>query len=204
MAYIYKITNDINGKIYVVKTEYSIEKRFQEHCKDYKVRDKEKRPLYSAMKKYGIEHFHIEKIEECDNPNERERYWIEYYGSFKNGYNATIGGDGKSYLDYELIYKTYLQVKNCTKTAQIVGCSKDSVEDIIKNIYKISSDEIDKNWRKNYSLSVAMVDKESGEIIKTFIGTREAGKYLNKTHQHIQEVCQGKRKSAYGYYWKYI
>ena len=28
MAYIYQIVNDINGKIYVGKTEFSIEKRF--------------------------------------------------------------------------------------------------------------------------------------------------------------------------------
>ena len=34
-------------------------------------------------------------IEETDIPEEREKYWIEYFGSFKNGYNATIGGDGK-------------------------------------------------------------------------------------------------------------
>lgn len=27
MAYIYKITNDVNGKIYIGKTEFSIEKR---------------------------------------------------------------------------------------------------------------------------------------------------------------------------------
>ena len=52
------------------------------------------------MNKYGIEHFHIELIEETDNPEEREIYWIEKLGSFKNGYNATLGGDGKKYLDY--------------------------------------------------------------------------------------------------------
>lgn len=34
MAYIYQITNDINQKIYIGKTEFSIEKRFKEHCKD--------------------------------------------------------------------------------------------------------------------------------------------------------------------------
>jgi predicted GIY-YIG superfamily endonuclease len=34
MAYIYKIVNDINNKVYIGKTEFSIEKRFSEHCKD--------------------------------------------------------------------------------------------------------------------------------------------------------------------------
>lgn len=31
MGYIYKITNNINGKMYVGKTERSINKRFSEH-----------------------------------------------------------------------------------------------------------------------------------------------------------------------------
>ena len=64
MAYIYKIINDMNQKIYVGKTEFSIEKRFKEHCADVFKERNEKRPLYSAMRKYGIEHFHIELIEE--------------------------------------------------------------------------------------------------------------------------------------------
>lgn len=34
-------------------------------------------------------------IEETDIPEEREKYWIEYFDSFRNGYNATMGGDGK-------------------------------------------------------------------------------------------------------------
>lgn len=88
-------------------TERSIQERWQEHCKDYLRRDFEQRPLYSAMKKYGIEHFHISILEETDDPVEREIYWIEQKQSFKHGYNATQGGDGKHYLDYDLICKTY-------------------------------------------------------------------------------------------------
>ena len=57
MAYIYKIINDINQKIYIGKTKFSIEKRFKEHCSDAYRRSFEKRPLYAAMRKYGIEHY---------------------------------------------------------------------------------------------------------------------------------------------------
>lgn len=59
------------------------------------------------MRKYGIEHFHIEQIEETDKPEEREIYWINFYNSYKNGYNATLGGDGKKYIDYDLVCKVY-------------------------------------------------------------------------------------------------
>lgn len=50
MAFIYKITNKINGKIYIGKTLKTIEGRWKEHLKDYKRPRFEKRPLYSAMK----------------------------------------------------------------------------------------------------------------------------------------------------------
>ena len=91
-------------------TERTIEERFKEHCYDYKRRSFEKRPLYAAMKKYGTEHFHIELIEETNNPEEREQYWIRFYNSYGNGYNATIGGDGKRYIDYDKIIQVYQEV----------------------------------------------------------------------------------------------
>lgn len=203
MSYIYKITNNINGKVYIGKTNKTIMKRFKKHCED-SLKYKE-RPLYRAFNKYGIKSFSVNEIEEC-NPNivnEREKYWIEYYNSFKNGYNATLGGDGKSYLDYDLIYKTYKEIKSITETAKIIGCSKDSVKIVLEN-YNVSQKEILNNVKIKSGKAVAMIDKVTGKILKTFINTHEAGRYLGKTHQHIQEVCQGKRKSAYGYFWKYL
>lgn len=87
--------------------------------------------MYKAINKYGIEHFHISLIEETKEPEERERYWIEYYSSFKYGYNATIGGDGKKYLDYDLILKTYFKINNCNEVAKILNISSDSVRKVL-------------------------------------------------------------------------
>lgn len=68
MGYIYKITNDKNGKMYIGKTELpNPEDRWKEHLNDYKKERCEKRPLYEAMNKYGVEHFHFEVIEETEN-----------------------------------------------------------------------------------------------------------------------------------------
>ena len=75
MGFIYKITNDINNKIYIGKTLHTtIEERFKEHCADSTRRRIEQRPLYAAMRKYGIEQFEISIIEECDDSllNEKE------------------------------------------------------------------------------------------------------------------------------------
>lgn len=67
MSYIYKITNLINGKMYIGKTSSSIEKRWREHISDSQKERCEKRPLYDAFNKYGIKNFQIEEVEEVEN-----------------------------------------------------------------------------------------------------------------------------------------
>lgn len=211
MAYIYQITNDINGKIYIGKTEFSIEKRFKEHCTDAFKDRNEKRPLYAAMRKYGIEHFHIELIEETDNPEEREVFWIENKRSFKNGYNATIGGDGKKYIDYDLVISSYKEIKSIVDTAKALNISADSVSNILRqnNISIISSSKVNLN---KYGKITNMYSLD-GEFLKSFSSTNEAAQYMidnNLTNckkttikQHITEVCTGRRNTAAKYKWKY-
>ena len=133
MAYIYKIVNDINEKVYVGKTENSIKKRFQQHCLDCWKEKCEKRPLYSAMRKYGTEHFHIELVEETDQPEEREIYWIEQLNTYKNRYNATKGGDGRRYLDYDLIIKTYQEIQNLDKTAKELNVTPETIVKVLRS-----------------------------------------------------------------------
>ena len=211
MAYIYQITNDINGKIYIGKTEFSIEKRFKEHCTDAFKDRNEKRPLYAAMRKYGVEHFHIELIEETDNPEEREVFWIENKRSFKNGYNATIGGDGKHYIDYDLVISTYKELNSIKDTALKLNIHRDSVSNILRqnNIPIISSSEIN---LKKFGKITNMYSLE-GEFLKSFPSTNEAARYMVENNltgckqstikQHITEVCTGRRKTAAKCKWKY-
>lgn len=94
-GYIYKITNNINNKVYIGQT-INIEKRWYKH--QYLAKTGFKRHLYEAMRKYGIDNFSIEIIEECDADvlDDRERYWINQYKSFDRcyGYNKSFGGEG--------------------------------------------------------------------------------------------------------------
>jgi hypothetical protein len=210
MPYIYKITNTKNGKVYIGKTLASVEARWNEHCKDCKRQRCEKRPLYSAMNKYGVESFTVETLEECkdDILSEREQYWIELYGSFKYGYNATRGGDGKIYVDYDMVAATYIHIGNIIGTAERLGLDVGTVRRAInaRGCKPLSSQQLSKIKNGQiidmYSLS--------GDYIKTFNSAHDAARYVlpdvdsKKLHGasgHISDVCKGKRKQAYGYCW---
>ena len=92
---IYKITNQINGKVYIGLNTESLQKRWSSH----KVNSKNKNThLYTSMRKYGIENFIIEIIDETDSFEELgrlERYYIDQYKSRdpNYGYNITAGGE---------------------------------------------------------------------------------------------------------------
>lgn len=210
MAYIYKIINDINDKVYVGKTEFSIEKRFKQHCLDAFRSRNEKRPLYSAMRKYGVEHFHAELIEETDNANDREIYWIDKLNSYQQGYNATKGGDGKKYLNYDLIVATYKESKNIRETSRKLNVSVDSIEAVLQErkekIYSLR--EVNRNI---HGKAVKQLDKNTGDLIQIFDTLSDAARYiqpnttsLGGVSGHIIDVCRGKRQTAYGYKWEYV
>ena len=97
MGYIYKITNQINGKVYIGQTNLSsVQDRFNAHVK--KANRHVNRYLYDAMNHYGVDNFSVEEIEHCDKEklDDREIFWISHYKSNNKdfGYNMTAGGGG--------------------------------------------------------------------------------------------------------------
>lgn len=205
MPYIYKITNCYNGKVYIGKTSRTVQQRWQEHCRE-RLRHID-RPLYRAINKYGIDLFSIEEIEKVDSDEmacEREKYWIEYYGSFKVGYNATVGGDGKSYVDYDKIEGLYHQGKTIKEVASILKYDRKTVQKVV-DILGFSKEFRAKRRIESISKMVVMKNKTNNEILEVFESIEAAYRYLNKQSSgHIAAVCAGKRQSAYGYKWEYL
>ena len=220
MAYIYKIFNDVNDKLYIGKTSSTIEKRFKEHCNDSKKERCEKRPLYDAMNKYGIENFTVEKVEEVENDeiaSEREIYWINKlrtYIGFNdcNGYNVRLGGDSKRIYDYQIIAKKYLELKNQKETAKYFQCDVETVQKACQenNIEIISSQQIAKDAQKK---CVKMYDLENN-FIQEFETMKDAAIWVienklttsNKidgVRSSIRKACNGQYKKAFNHIWKY-
>ena len=89
--FIYKISNNINDKVYIGQTIHPIKERFQRHINDAinYILDTH---FARAIRKYGKENFYIEEIDKANNQEElnlKEQYWIHYYDSINNGYNET-------------------------------------------------------------------------------------------------------------------
>ena len=118
---VYKITNTINGKCYIGQTQHTFNRRYERNgigaervlaCYEFsKDRgDSYNIHLYSSMKKYGVENFTVEILEQCKTVaklNSREKYYIKLYNSADPdfGYNYQLGGGSKQYTTKMKKYK---------------------------------------------------------------------------------------------------
>jgi group I intron endonuclease len=98
MAYLYKITNIKNNKCYIGWTGKTVPDRWQRHQNDA-LKNKDNRKFYNAIRKYGIECWQVETLMEVsciEEAKSKEIELIEKFDSYKQGYNATKGGDGNN------------------------------------------------------------------------------------------------------------
>lgn len=96
---IYKIQNQINGKVYIGQTvwlygRFVIGPDWRTHLGS--IRSSHSTHLYNSIRKYGSQNFEVSILEANlsghDELNKREMYWIEYYNSYRTGYNQDKGG----------------------------------------------------------------------------------------------------------------
>lgn len=96
IGFIYKLTSP-NGKIYIGQTINKKQRKYHYKNRDFKAQIK----LYNNVLKYDwipSETFEIVEEVLCGYDkeflNEREKYWIKHYNSFKDGLNCNDGGCG--------------------------------------------------------------------------------------------------------------
>lgn len=216
MNKIYKITNLVNHKVYIGKTQLSIEERFKEHVRDSRRECEEKRPLYDAMNKYGIENFVIELIEDNisdEDINNKEQFYIKQYNSYigfenSNGYNATLGGDGRKYKNWNLqeIIDLYNNGNSCAIIAKQLDLDSSYICKLLNNngIKIISSGE---RAIKQQGNVVYQLDIDTNEVINKFDSIGQANIAFGKDRKNgtIRDALNGRRghHNAYGYKWSY-
>lgn len=210
MSYIYKITNLINGKEYIGQTSLSIQERFKRHIRDANKKYYNNRPLYNAINKYGVENFVIEKLEECsiEEVNQKEIEYINRFNTYSNGYNATLGGEGKVIIDYDEVLKKYQIGLTAGQIAKDMNHNVQQITKILKS-KGITKEEIIERGCNSQGRPLYKIDKKTNEILEKFDSVSKAAQYLKDNNiskdtiggisAHISQCCNGKRKTAYGF-----
>ena len=181
MGYIYKITNNINGKIYIGQTRVTEPQRWQQHVwHAYNNSNNDSLLLCKAIRKYGKENFTRTIVEECDNwfLNEREKYWIKYFDSTNHniGYNVAEGGEGHFKYSDEEILKAYTDYDSITKASEATGISRGQIS---KRLQAMSIDT-------SHEVPVCQYDLQ-GNFIKEYSTMAEAAKETSTPLYYIRE-----------------
>lgn len=211
MPYIYKIKNDINDKVYIGKTLYSIQRRWKQHIDNSFKNYLKHLPIYAAINKYGIEHFKIEQLEEVQDYHilsDKERYWIAECDSYLNGYNATRGGDGSLLYDYEWIWDLWESGLKIKEIAKEVNCN-DFVVRTVLTLHNISTEERkarsyedQKKSHQPYQRPVQQIDINTNEIIAEYESVSEAAKIIKCDNSYLSKICKN-NKIFHNYKWQY-
>lgn len=204
-GYIYKITNLINGKIYIGQTIQQIEKRWQSHfCRI----SKPDGVLGKAINKYGKSNFKKEILETIYNEkrkslveqlNINEIYYIGFYKSSerKFGYNFKKGGDNN------------LKFSHSDLSKQMMSVNKKALMNELKRKHYSDAKKGSKNTMYGKSGTSSPVAKpvsqytKTGEWIADFISATEASKILGISQKNISTCCTGLLKSSGGFIWKH-
>lgn len=206
---VYKIVNNINGKLYFGITTSSINKRWIEHKCNSKRKDYH---LYKSIRKYGIVNFDIEIVKQCDSESEMYELEIELIKRFKSndnkyGYNNSTGG--------EVSTKGSKRTKEQRK--RISECQKNRVRNPMSAETKLKISEKAKGRDMSKAVSVSANNRIgkpncnilvvsqyslSGEFINKFNGYREAAKAVYGTFGAFSALKTGRLKTYKNYIWK--
>lgn len=211
---IYKAQNNENGYIYIGATTKEIKTRKLDHLQ--KSNANSTIEFHQAIYTYGSDAFTWEQVDTAQSNDElalKEKQYIYQYNSQENGYNNDQGGGfRKTVYKYSLKDGSFLEQFECLNDAGV------SVNSTKKQISKacLSVNNIHKGYYWNYEFIEPFKSKydkrnkevfqmdNNGNIISKFKSVKLASVETSTNKTSIAKVCRGERKSAGGYYWKYV
>lgn len=144
---IYTITNDT---IYIGSTT-NLQKRFQKHRNALVKNNHYNQWMQRVFNKHGSKNFYYLVVEDTNDLEIREKYWIEYFNSFKEGYNATED-TSRNFLNQELIEQN---IKRTSKPIIVLDLAGKFIEELssvsdASRKYNTSSSNISRCCKKEF------------------------------------------------------
>lgn len=203
-GWIYCITNKVNGKKYIGKTN-DLKRRMYEHLPKF-----EKCPiLMSAYNKYGIENFNSKVLVHFTAINNDvlnsilnwlESFYISKYDTYRNGYNATYGGEG--ICGHAMSEETKKKISSSKKGNVVSDYCKKKVSEA---------------WHKNKMWKFAerpiLKYDHAGRFVKRYNTIKEAAaeimqhegdsRKVQSIRTSISDVLNGRRRDFCDSFWRY-
>jgi len=160
---IYKVTNTLNGKIYIGKTIGELKRRKWAHYDSAK-NLKSQTNFHRALVKYPKKAFEWEVICETNDKSELdtlEKHYINEYNTFKTGYNMTLGGDGGFTYDKDSELYQHIKSKLGKWKDGNPGSTKEAIQKRIKTFKntKWISGTSHKNYGHNHNVGILVGEK---------------------------------------------
>jgi group I intron endonuclease len=174
---VYIATNKINGKKYIGYTTKTLEKRRKEHLyKSKYISDKHYFYLFkSAIRKYGIDSFEWEILENCSSIEDccdKEIYYINEYNTISpNGYNLTKGGNGGIQSE-----ETKIKISNSVKKYWKDNKNSNA---FVKATKEERSEWAKKSWK---------IKKEKGYVAKTYSHKESSKIKMSLTKNKLNKI----------------
>lgn len=138
---IYKITNKINNHSYIGQS-INIENRWsKEKSRAFNFNsDEYDKTLSRAFRKYGLNNFTWEILEECSKKelDQKEKYYISIFNTYFDGYNETTGGqDGcnsQSKISKQQLLEIYDLLQNSNIPQKDIAKQFDIGQDVVSTI----------------------------------------------------------------------
>ena len=115
-------------------------------------------------------------------------------------------GEHKRYYIHRLVLSTFKA--NPENKPQVNHINEDKTDNRLNNLeWNTPSENINHGTRTERASKSMKIKIKCIELNQVFDSATDAALYLNKKYNgagsHIADCCNGKRKSAYGYTWKY-
>lgn len=229
-GYIYMVTCSETNKVYIGQVTHEYHRRFNRHIRTaFKTKKRIKDcKFYRAIRKYGKDSFSVECLEKKPFQNlvecvkwldEREKYWISFYDSYKNGYNSTSGGRSGYEFTEEILYKMdsgnrgkKQSEEEIEKRISPLRGRKQSTIEIENRAEKLRGKKRTLEQRKHISDSLkgrtgvgrkAVYQYLDGKLLKTFDSLTQAALETSIGIGRINRCCLGKIISVDGFEFSY-